>query len=862
MEYCRRKVFSQTDETENTAGASSDGRNRIRLRDLDEVSLNKVFDMFEELSLEQGSQDELVAEATDSGLADLPQYQIDRILFEARSTYRHVLMSSRGDYPAHLPRRRLKSIPIEPTATESRRMEIARRATASDETLNLTEKRSLLQRCSLGGQSAATFVRYLAGRDDDRKIAFSPMLDFVKKEQADCRLDTLVDWLAEFWRSDPNRKAVICAGDDATVRELAEELSWRLPEVGRRRSRLPLKIVDAESSAVGGSDLRGLTGADAQRWRQSAESTVEPYSTGKSQLLIASDEYGQAINLQCSDALIFYSLPWRADMLNQWIGRVDRLGRDRVDPDQRNSPVKDVEILVLNRRGDPTEDVESVFSHHEIFQKSLQLDPALVGKISDRIDEAVDRGHASDSQSLRQADSEEKRRVNSGRWTPENAQRLFDSIAHGDPMAPVLRHCRYDAYVSSDDESAFGNWMQQLCKHEMLSKKKVAKRFRGDGKRRVYFTMTQMHCEGPKIPRLEERDQSFPAFLLSRLHALNPPRFEVVTGADQQGSMRKSRLHFLGHGGMLHQQMIETYASAGRTEAPIGFSIASLGTRFYPEGHSLEPGRYLCGVGYVDSGWVYKQVPPSRVIDVESVSKAMKRVLRLLATHREAGLRADQRFVRTLAPSRLCVRASVEKDGKYSQCSGDDLLTPYWTAKVHPHVKRVEVPENLREKLPASYRVAIASEMKDYWAERSQKIEEQINERIQCIHLETAEQLRLLNYVLADVDLQITERLEYPSDSNEQVLQLRLRPQAASLKRQIAEFTEMRDERCELLRQSLQFVQAPPPESVVLQSTAQITLRDDPEAALDLIASEADPATDFQSAATAPDPNANPRKPR
>ncbi|EMI22347.1 ATP-dependent helicase HepA [Rhodopirellula maiorica SM1] len=305
MEFCRRQASADGHERQpSDGGDEAVTSGRLRLRDLDTESLQRVFNLFEQLSLEGADEKSLIAESGSTTLSGMPQYQIDRVLFDAKSTYRHVLLSSREDYPQHLPRRKLKSMLVEPTAVETQRMSLARQACHVSEILSHTEQLSLLQRGCLGGQSIATFTRYLTGQDDEKRQAISPMLEFVKKEQADCRLDALVDWLSEFWRKDPTRKAVICAGDDATVRELAEELSWRLPQIGKRGCRVPLKIVMAESNAVGGSDLRGLSGADAEQWRRSAESTVEPYSTGKTQLLVASDEYGQAINLQCSDVLI------------------------------------------------------------------------------------------------------------------------------------------------------------------------------------------------------------------------------------------------------------------------------------------------------------------------------------------------------------------------------------------------------------------------------------------------------------------------------------------------------------------------------------------------------------------------------
>ncbi|EMI22346.1 SNF2-like protein [Rhodopirellula maiorica SM1] len=549
-------------------------------------------------------------------------------------------------------------------------------------------------------------------------------------------------------------------------------------------------------------------------------------------------------------------------MLNQWIGRIDRLGRDRVDPDKRNSPVKDVKLVLFHRPGDPSRDVETLFSGYQLFRRSLQLDPLTVNNISQEIDDVVIRANQSSSASPNATSLANVSGVDSGRWTPEHSQDLYERIAHAEPMAPVLASCKYDAYVSSNEESALGNWIEQLCAHGMMSKKKVSKRFRGDGKRRVFSTLTQMGCDGPPVPRLEVHDQSFPAFVLARWHTLNPPRTEVTTGLDHQGQPRKSRLHFLSHGGMLHDQIVQTYAKAGKTHETIGFSIQSLGLRFYPAGVSLHSGRYLCGVGFVDSGSVYAQALPQKSMVETTQSKQLQRVLAIESARHVAGLKADQRFIRQLAPAKLCVRASREDAGKYTPCDGGELFTPHWGKDVVPQVQRVPVAEKLREKLPLQYKVAIAKETKEHWSDNHRQIREHVEERIECIRLEAAERLRLTNTMLSNVETQVQERRANATKANDQWIQLRLRPRSDLLMRQRDVIQENCAGRCELLQKSLEFVQSPPPESVSLQVTAQIHLRDDPEAIFDQVSSDPDPITDFHQSPTSADPDANPRKPR
>ena len=104
-------------------------------------------------------------------------------------------------------------------------------------------------------------------------------------------------------------------------------------------------------------------------------------------------------------------------------------------------------------------------------------------------------------------------------------------------------------------------------------------------------------------------------------------------------------------------------------------------------------------------------------------------------------------------------------------------------------------------------------------------------------------------------------RLENPSDANQQWIQLRLRPREELLTRQIRAIGQVCRTRCDLLRQSLKHIKSPSSESVVLQLTAQILLRADPEAILEEL-SEETTTTDFHQPPTDSGSEATPRKPR
>lgn len=130
------------------------------------------------------------------------------------------------------------------------------------------------------------------------------MLDIVQQPAEDGdRVQLLVDMLRRLQAS--HAKAVVFTSFEATQQEILRRL----------------KAVYGEAT---------VASHDAQRLRIEVEEDVERFYDDANCFVLVSDSSGEeGRNLQFADWLIHFDLPWSPNRLEQRIGRLDRIGRDR-----------------------------------------------------------------------------------------------------------------------------------------------------------------------------------------------------------------------------------------------------------------------------------------------------------------------------------------------------------------------------------------------------------------------------------------------------------------------------------------------------------------------------------------------------
>ena len=813
-----------------------------RLRDLDESELNQIFHRFESGCAvdESGAIDTIrLPEGVSPAYASFAVFRRIRLLIDSRWKYRTVLRSYRSDYPDHLPRRRPKSFTVEPTEAERRRMELACRFVHQNLGHSPDAATALLRRAAVGGESLQVQMRLLRKEEWEDDPNLEEIAKLAGREYCDSRLDFLIDWLVRFWQEDPSRKVLIAAQDNPTVDELAKEIEWRIPEVGPRGNRQQLTIVTARDERELTTELDDDFRYHSQAMRNVASSQLRDFEMQGSQLLVAHDVFRQSYNLQSADAIIFFSLPWKPEDVDQWIGRVDRLGRGFIDPERRSSPPKPIRIVSLHRRGDPTIELEGVFEEFRIFETAIDPERKLMEAISNRVHEKVlERGSfenrdADRGSDLKTVQAKEVQVPPGGTWNVQQALEQYGRLAFGEAAEPQLRHTKPFGFVSNGEEQCLASWIYLLNAHGQIAIRDYkSRKYTGGDRRRVFFSLSQDQCKGVSLESLKDKRQSFPAFFLARRNIFNPPRLKVTTGTRSDGTPRDVLLQFLSHGSPLHEELVSTYRSAGRSELPLGITLFSLGSRCYHGGTSLTPGIYFCGVGFIDPAWLYRSFNA-----VEELLHGLSKdpgVRRLAMRENEgqrfqAAVEADVRLIRILLPTKSCCPTFRESGEQCSERDAADLLTPNWRHDVRANSEPLRVSATLGERLPLHFRKCIANAMKRVWSERIEDARQRIEERLEMIRIEAFDALWNVQSAINETSDRIEELETSATEQNAQTLKLTYLPRLTQFKEQLSLIERGRNLRCDLFQKSLGHLSEPQPDTVELQSIAVINLQPDPE---------------------------------
>lgn len=833
---------------------------RGRIGDLGDRELERVYAQYEQhtCAVARGQLDTSMAPAGSSeAYASFASYRRARVLAETRWKYRRVLRSYRKDFPHHLPQRIPDTLIVKETSQERERM----RASLSyvggilqnhRESEHRQLAAALFQRTALGGQSLQTRLSQLRRGEAEHDSRLLMMSNLSTRGHADSRLDALVDWLVCFWIDDPKRKVVIAAYDNVTVEELGKELAWRIPQVGPRGQRVDLKTTLATSDR---EDER----ADAaiyvsETFRKLAESKLRAFEHPDCQLLIAHRNYRQGFNLQNADALVFFDLPWKPEDVDQWIGRVDRLGRAYVDPDRPGSRPRPVHVVTLHRGSDPTLAVQEVLDEYRVFEAAIDPDRQLLQNISARIEaqalpasidddtenaqQPLDGGdtQAGPVDCLLQSETAELTAPAGSLWTTEHAAELHERVSRRQDLGPVLRQTAPLGYVTSASEEAFARWLNLLRNHGWINVKTMSGRNQATQRRSLtFYTLGQNRSTKVQLECLQDKAHRFPPFFLARGNIQRPPRTMVETTEDHTGMPRQQVLQFLSYGSPIHEDLVSSFRIAGNAERPLGITIYALGSRHFPNGTDLTRGTYLSGAGYIDPAFHYlcpessaeldERLPPSLGI-LQQASRS-----RMRAKH-TAGLHSDVRFLRIHRPPTLCCLAWHRKQGnRMERCSNEvaaDLLGAHWHKAERPTTENMELPASYINSLPQFCAGQIADDMSRQWSSGIKAFEELLGERQEALRIEKHDRLWVLAAAIAEVEKELARRESGLPDAKWQATDSNYRARVKRLREECVLTERSFTMRVDLLSRSLQHIKKPDPSTVQLQCTAVVQMASDP----------------------------------
>lgn len=224
--------------------------------------------------------------------------------------FRRVIRTKRVDYPDALPQRTYSPITVPETEGDVRRLAQARQYLATA----ITEGRNVRQDLVLqiAGRSPASLINRAStlGRGASSKLlAAVKSLDEAARDPGDAKLDALIDHLRRMFLDHPQSRILVVAEDNRSVDYLATAIE-KMVEVEVARKRRPYADSETEID-VHVTQLK---------------EDLDAFESGQARVLVAADVAAEGHNLQFATEIVFYALPWNPGSVDQWIGRLDRLG--------------------------------------------------------------------------------------------------------------------------------------------------------------------------------------------------------------------------------------------------------------------------------------------------------------------------------------------------------------------------------------------------------------------------------------------------------------------------------------------------------------------------------------------------------
>ena len=293
-----------------------------------------------------------------------------------------MIRTRRADYGGVLPRRRHVPLLIEPLDAEVERQSLMWRYFAHLHTISRRVDPVLLaKRVILSPPSLQQRVDFLRRYGHDRGGLLERTKPLVDQAHGDSRADALVDLLAEIWTRGPTERVLVASQDNLTVDYLFNLVRARLPVIGPLQRRVPLVAARIRQGMMTEAvdDLGGYGNETVEN--------LEAFQRGEAQVLFAPEVVREGLNLQCARILVLYSIPWRPLEVEQWIGRLDRIGNAAAFPTDAEAGT--VDIHTIAQKGLVDEKVVAVLQRFHAFDRSVNLDGDHLEEVTRRIEDAA-----------------------------------------------------------------------------------------------------------------------------------------------------------------------------------------------------------------------------------------------------------------------------------------------------------------------------------------------------------------------------------------------------------------------------------------------------------------------------------------
>lgn len=703
----------------------------------------------------------------------------------AHCAYRRVIRTRRVDFSGVLPRRRHRPVVVEPLGAEADRQHLMWQYFGY---LNELRRRFdpvlLAKRVVLSPPSLEQRVDFLRRQGHERAGLLERVKPLVHRSQGDSRADALVDLLAEIWAEDPTERVLVAAQDNLTVDYLFTLVQARLPVIGLFRQRVPLVAARVRQGMMTEAveDLGGFG--------NETNENLEAFQRGEAQVLFAPEAVQVGLNLQCARVLVLYSVPWRPEEVEQWIGRLDRIGNAAAFSNEGEANA--IDVYTIAQRGLVDEKVVTVLQRFHVFERSVNLDGDHLDEVASRIEDAALRpGRTSwreleDATEVMAAEDKVKELDSALRehlpWTVRSAsaeRQLLESMSPGPPvLKDVPKHSALgprawdralegmlkllsrtgDYHIRWNTDPETGSRFQTLW-YRFGERGMYGRR---DMQSKVVFSFGA-------DPAHERSPRHAHAFITRRGDIGSPPRRYVNMVLD--GDHVRRPLRFLNFGDALHDELIKGWL-------PQSSNLLTLDVTFFDD-HAIwehgDPGLYLLRLSVID---------PADALMARGLEESTLRAVARAATLTDLGrlpvlvrpfkknmhcaLEADVRWLRAQFTACMTLDVRRREHGTWVQV-GAEVATALLNPMAHerngvPRASDLRVGEAdiaAAEAELSKQRQADATTARSTWSQRFPDFEESLAARLTVVEVEGRDAIALATEELrlAEEALEVARQL-------------------------------------------------------------------------------------------------------
>ena len=608
----------------------------------------------------------------------------------AMCIYRRVIRTRRIDYPGVLPRRQHLPIVVEPLGAEIDRQSLMWRYFAQLDKLSTQfDPVALAKRVILSPPSLEQRIDFLRRRGHEIDGLLELAKPLVHKSNGDSRADALVDLLAKVWALDPEEPVLVAAQDNLTVDYLFDLVRARLPEVGPIGNRVPLVAARMRQ----GMDTEAIE--DLGGFGNETSENVEAFQRGDAQVLFVPEAAQVGLNLQCARVLVLYSVPWKPEEVEQWIGRLDRIGNVAAFSKEGNA--RTIDVYTIAQRGLVDEKVVGVLQRFHAFERSVNLDGDHLSEVANAIEDAALRPDAVNWRMLEEraatmATEDAVQELNSALrpylpWQPRWASMQRAYLDSMQPVAPVLGGPKEQAAVGPKAWDRAMEWMFKLLnKAGEYYVRSNADPETGTKFRTLWyrFGAAEMYGHRPVTARLvfgfgmdpmqERSPQHAHAFISRRADLQSRPRREVLLKVEQD--IYRRPLHFVNFGDPLHDELVDGWAQAQPDQTAVDVR--------YSDDHALwihaEPGWFLLRMWVLDAAealdlqrTVARTAEAVAAVVTKSAPEQLPALVMPFQRSARCALEADVRWLRASLSGKAEMNARWRSTGEWQEVSAEAI---------------------------------------------------------------------------------------------------------------------------------------------------------------------------------------------